>query len=47
MKKFWNWVTDDAGERTLRLEGSIDSDDIWGDSVTPKGNGETRQAGQK
>ncbi|MCD8330220.1 MAG: Clp protease ClpP [Lachnospiraceae bacterium] len=35
MKKFWNWVTNDAGERTLRLEGPIDSDDIWGDSVTP------------
>lgn len=35
MKKFWNWVTDDAGERTLRLEGPIDSDDVWGDSVTP------------
>lgn len=35
MKKFWNWVTNDAGERTLRLEGPIDSDDVWGDSVTP------------
>ncbi|MCD8108764.1 MAG: Clp protease ClpP, partial [Clostridiales bacterium] len=35
MRKFWNWVTNDAGERTLRLEGPIDSDDIWGDSVTP------------
>lgn len=35
MRKFWNWVTNDAGERTLRLEGPIDSDDVWGDSVTP------------
>ena len=35
MKKFWNWVTNDAGERTLRLEGPIDSDDVRGDSVTP------------
>lgn len=35
MKKFWNWVTNDAGERTLRLEGAIDSDDTWGDAVTP------------
>lgn len=35
MRKFWNWVTNDAGERTLRLEGAIDSDDTWGDAVTP------------
>lgn len=35
MKKFWNWVTNDAGERILRLEGAIDSDDTWGDAVTP------------
>ena len=35
MKKFWNWVTNDAGERTLRLEGAIDADDTWGNSVTP------------
>lgn len=35
MRKFWNWVTNDVGERTLRLEGPIDSDDVWGDSVTP------------
>lgn len=35
MKKFWNWVTNDAGERTLRLEGPIDAEDTWGNSVTP------------
>ncbi|MCD7785759.1 MAG: Clp protease ClpP [Oscillospiraceae bacterium] len=35
MKKFWNWVTNDAGERTLRLEGPIDAEDTWGDAVTP------------
>ncbi len=35
MKKFWNWVTNSAGERTLRLEGAIDSEDTWGNSVTP------------
>ncbi|MCD8048325.1 MAG: Clp protease ClpP [Clostridia bacterium] len=35
MRKFWNWITNDAGERTLRLEGPIDSDDMWGNSVTP------------
>ena len=34
--KFWNFITNDAGERTLRLEGPIDSDNIWGDSITPQ-----------
>ena len=36
MKKFWNWIHDDSGGRVLRLEGPIDEDDFWGDSVTPK-----------
>ncbi len=34
--KFWNFVKNEAGERTLRLEGPIDSDNLWGDSVTPQ-----------
>lgn len=36
MKKFWNWIRDDAGERVLRMEGPIDEESMWGDSVTPK-----------
>ena len=36
MNRFWNWVRNDANERTLRLEGSIDTDGFWGDSVTPQ-----------
>ena len=36
MKKFWNWVRNDDGERVLRLEGPIDEDDFWGDTVTPQ-----------
>ena len=36
MNKFWNWIRDDTGERMLRLEGPIDKDNIWQDSVTPK-----------
>ena len=36
MKKFWNWIRDDAGGRTLRLEGPIDSESFWGDEITPK-----------
>ena len=36
MKKFWNWIHDDGGGRILRLEGPIDEDDFWGDTVTPK-----------
>ena len=36
MNKFWNFSETEQGERQLRLEGPIDSDNIWGDSVTPQ-----------
>ena len=36
MKKFWNWIHDDSGGRTLRLEGPIDSENFWGDEITPQ-----------
>ena len=36
MKKFWNWIRNSEGERTLRLEGPIDEDSVWGDEITPK-----------
>ena len=36
MKKFWNWIHDDGGGRVLRLEGPIDSDNFWGDEITPQ-----------
>lgn len=36
MKKFWNWIHDDSGGRVLRLEGPIDSDNFWGDEITPQ-----------
>ena len=36
MKKFWNFIRDDEGERILRLEGPIDEDSFWGDEITPK-----------
>ena len=36
MKKFWNFIRNDAGERILRLEGPIDEDSFWGDEVTPQ-----------
>lgn len=35
MKKFWNFIRNDAGERVLRLEGPIDEDSFWGDEITP------------
>ena len=35
MKKFWNWIHDDGGGRILRLEGPIDSENFWGDEITP------------
>jgi ATP-dependent Clp protease protease subunit len=37
MKKFWNWVRDEATEeRTLYLNGVISDETWWGDEVTPK-----------
>ena len=36
MKKFWNFIRNDEGERILRLEGPIDEDSFWGDEVTPR-----------
>lgn len=36
MKKFWNFIRNDTGERILRLEGPIDEDSFWGDEVTPR-----------
>ena len=36
MKKFWNWIRDDGGGRTLRLEGPIDNENFWGDEITPR-----------
>ena len=35
MKKFWNFIRNDTGERILRLEGPIDEESFWGDEVTP------------
>jgi len=35
-KKFWNWVKNEAGERTLYLEGAIAEETWLGDEVTPK-----------
>ena len=36
MRKFWNWVKDDLGERTLYLEGAIAEESWFEDEVTPK-----------
>ena len=36
MNKFWHFIRDEAGERVLRLDGPIDEDNLWGDSVTPQ-----------
>ena len=35
MKKFWNWIRNENGERILRLEGPIDEDSFWGNEITP------------
>ena len=36
MNKFWNWIHDGGGGRVLRLEGPIDSENLWGDEITPQ-----------
>ena len=36
MNKFWNWIKDEGGGRTLRLEGPIDNENFWGDELTPQ-----------
>ena len=35
MRKFWNWAGNDAGERTLFLEGVIAEESWFEDDVTP------------
>lgn len=35
MKKFWNWTKNDAGERTLYLEGAIAEESWFEDDITP------------
>ena len=35
MKKFWNWIRNEDVGRVLRLEGPIDSENYWGDEITP------------
>ena len=45
MKKFWNWIHDEAGGRVLRLEGPIDEESFWGDEATPKAFREDLESG--
>lgn len=35
-KKFWNWVKNEDGSRTLYLDGAIAEETWFGDEVTPK-----------
>lgn len=35
MRKFWNWVRDEDGQRTLWLDGPIAEESWWGDEITP------------
>ena len=36
MKKFWNWIKNEDGSRTLYLNGAIAEESWFGDEVTPK-----------
>ena len=44
--KFWNFVKNEDGERILRLEGPIDSENFWGDEVTPRAFREELESGE-
>ena len=35
MKPFWSWIANEAGARTLYLEGVIAEESWFGDEVTP------------
>lgn len=45
MKKFWNWIHNEAGGRVLRLEGPVDEESVWGDEITPRAFREELNAG--
>lgn len=36
IRKFWNFVTNDEGTRTLYLDGEISDETWWGDEITPQ-----------
>lgn len=36
MKKFWNWIKNEDGSRTLYLSGAIAEESWFGDEITPK-----------
>ena len=36
MKKFWNWIKNADGTRTLRMDGPIDEESFWGDEIVPR-----------
>jgi ATP-dependent Clp protease protease subunit len=36
VRKFWNWIKNENGGRTLYLEGAIAEETWWGDEVTPQ-----------
>ena len=46
MNKFWNWIRDEGGGRVLRLEGPIDEENFWGDSITPKAFRDELESGE-
>ena len=35
MRRFWNWIHTDSGERVLRLDGPIAHESWFGDETTP------------
>jgi len=35
-RRFWNWVRNEDGSRTLYLDGAIAEESWLGDEITPK-----------
>jgi len=36
VRRFWNWIQNDDGSRTLYIDGPIAEESWLGDEVTPK-----------
>lgn len=44
--RFWNWVRNEDGSRTLYFDGVIAEESWWGDEITPKQFKEELQSGE-
>ena len=45
-RRFWNWVRNEDGSRTLYLDGAIAEESWLGDEITPKQFKDELQSGE-